>query len=141
MREKQVDTFQKCFNTFQNVSFLCFGLYGCCSFWACSSETPSKYKKITPLKATVVLRSKESCDAYVKRVCSCAQEHPNDFTLERGCLLAKAYPSALQMHLDILEGVGIDLTGQKVVKAEVTKIAAVCLKKDMQLSLTKCPRP
>jgi len=107
---------------------------------ACSNaeeNSASTEKRIAPIPLAEAERAKIACDAYVARVCQCAETQPN---LDTTCQLAKGIPQALQMNLDVAAARGLTILQQKAMKSSARKIAAKCFSNDAKLSLAECPR-
>jgi hypothetical protein len=115
-----------------------------------------------PMAATEEERGQKLCQAYADRICRCADKDPKDLSLRDACDLAKAEPSAVRMHLDVLHGAPlapVDSSGQvakegepagkrpplnenerRLTEASLRKVIAACVELDAQLSPAKCPR-
>lgn len=117
-----------------------------------------------PMAATEEERGAKLCQAYADRICKCADNAPKDLSLRDACDLAKAEPSAVRMHLDVLHGAplaSVDSSGQvakdpaqappakrpplnenerRIAESSLRKVIAACVELDAQLSPAKCPR-
>lgn len=107
---------------------------------ACSKdEAQTPAPKIEGLPEAEVERARQACQAYVARLCACAETEPE---LESQCVMAKARPEALELNIAISQGGGAGLTktDMAVVKQETRKIAAACLEAEGRIRAGGCPR-
>jgi hypothetical protein len=115
-----------------------------------------------PMAETEEERGAKLCQAYADRICRCADNDAKDLSLRDACDLAKASPSAVRMHLDVLHGAplaSVDSSGKvakdaqaaqkrpplnenerRLTEASLRKVIAACVELDAQLSPSKCPR-
>jgi len=106
-------------------------------------------------------RGAKLCQAYVDRVCGCAAKDPS---LKDTCDLAKAEPSAVRMHLDVLHGAPLASVGtngevakdsrstpaakrpplneeeRRLTEGSLRKVIAACVELDAKLDPARCPR-
>jgi hypothetical protein len=64
-----------------------------------------------PMADTEEERSQKLCQAYADRICRCADKEPKDLSLRDDCDLAKAEPTAVRMHLEVLHGAPLVAVG------------------------------
>jgi len=114
------------------VVALFLALGGCAKEEA--APAPGKIEGLAPVE---VERGIKACDAYVARVCACAETR-SEFA--ETCALAKASPTALQINLDLLASSGLKVVEQKAVKVEARKIVAACFAAESKLDVATCPR-
>jgi len=117
-----------------------------------------------PMAESEEERGMKLCQAYADRICKCADNDPKDASLRDACDLAKAEPSAVRMHLDVLHGAplaSVDSSGKvgkdsppppaakrpplnenerRLAESSLRKVIAACVELDAQLSPAKCPR-
>jgi hypothetical protein len=100
-------------------------------------------------------RGARLCQSYMERVCACASK---DESLRDTCDLAKGQPSAVRMHLEVLNGAPLasfDASGKAsaprkreplnekertLTEDSLRKVIAACVQLDAQLDPGRCPR-
>ncbi len=106
---------------------------------ACSKKQASEGQEAapSPLPKAEAERGMKACEAYVARLCACAETHPE---LAEDCTLAKARPQAFALNLELSATAGLESADQTAVKVEARKIAAGCFEADSKLDPEMCPR-
>lgn len=106
---------------------------------ACSKKeaSDSAAPAVSPLPKAEAERGLQACQAYVARLCACAESQPE---LAEECALARARPQAFQLNLDLSATPGLEGAEQKAVKVEARKIAAACFEDEARLDPETCPR-
>jgi hypothetical protein len=128
---------------------------------ACTSSPPAEpvASDHPPMAVAEEERGTALCQAYMTRVCACAE---HDASLRDTCDLAKAMPSAVRMHLDVLHGAplaGVGESGKvdertgpapkrgplnenerRLAESSLRKVIAGCVQLDGQLEPARCPR-
>lgn len=129
---------------------------------ACSKGAPEEKPPSGPAPMSTAERQRgvKICEAYVARVCRCAEGDPE---LRDACELGKAQPEAVRMHLDVLDGAPlaqVTATGEaapvtgaasgkrpplnegerRVTESSLRKVIAACVKLDAELDPGRCPR-
>lgn len=113
-------------------------LFGISSMSACNKEADSPVtNKVKKIPKDEIERARKACLAYAKRLCTCAETHPE---LSEDCQLWRSQPQALELNLELSQATGLDDTEAKAVKVETRKIAAACFQADNKLDPVKCPR-
>src|SRR5690606_20290519 len=92
---------------------------------------------VSPLPKAEAERGLQACNAYVARICACAESRPE---LAEECTLARARPQAFQLNLELSATPGLSDAEQTAVKVEARKIAAACFEDEARLDSTLCPR-
>jgi hypothetical protein len=84
-------------------------------------------------------RGTRACDAYVARLCVCAEAQP---ALADQCRLARAQPDALATLLGMVNGAEGKLADRELREAQhaARKIIEDCFEKDAALDPATCPR-
>jgi len=100
-----------------------------------SSESPKA--TVAAIPEEEVSRGRQACEAYVERVCACAEQHPD---MAEECALSKARPKAFELNLELGTAPGLSKVELQAVKVEARKIVAGCFEADSRLADTKCPR-
>ncbi|RMH43298.1 MAG: hypothetical protein D6689_05455 [Deltaproteobacteria bacterium] len=85
-------------------------------------------------------RGRQACEAYVARLCACAESRPE---LAESCRLAQAQPEALAQLFGMLNGKEGALGQRELREAQHTarRIIKDCFEKDAALDPATCPRP
>ncbi len=103
----------------------------------CSKEeSKSEASSISPLPAKEVERGRKACEAYVARVCKCAETKPE---MAEECALAKARPEAFDLNVGLAETPGLSDVEFQAVKLAAKKIAAACFEDTGKLDAAQCP--
>ena len=104
----------------------------------CSKESATESAPVVePLPKDEILRGRKACQAYVDRVCACAQKH---VAMADECALAKARPEAFELNLEAATAPGLSKIELQAVKVAARKIAAACFEDDGRLDVVQCPR-
>jgi hypothetical protein len=134
---------------------LVLALVGACE----KTREPPPPDEHPPMAESEEERGAKLCQAYADRVCRCAEK---DASLRETCELAKAEPSAVRMHLDVLHGAplaSVDSSGKpqaepqpaakrpplnenerRLTESSLRKVIAACVELDAKLSPSQCPR-
>ena len=108
---------------------------GACSKKEDGNKAPAA---ASPLPKAEAERGLQACNAYVARLCACAESRPE---LAEECALAQSRPQAFQLNLELSATPGLSGAEHDAVKAEARKIAAACFEDEARLDPETCPRP
>lgn len=97
-----------------------------------ASEKPA----VPVMPASEVKRGQDACKAYLEKVCACAEKIP---ALTEPCSLARAYPEAMQVSLDV--AATPESTRRDVLQAHdsVRSIVKTCIEETAKLPAAGCP--
>jgi D-serine deaminase-like pyridoxal phosphate-dependent protein len=103
---------------------------------ACKKQADAPPPPNPRMPASEVKRAQDACQAYLDKVCACAQTVP---AMAQPCKLARAYPDAIQVGLEV--GAGTDATRRDAVQTQdsVRKIAKECIEQLAKLPAAGCP--
>jgi len=101
-----------------------------------AEQQPSPAEPGPTMSATEIKRARDACQDYVDKVCRCAKTLP---AMQQPCELAKAYPDALQVALDV--AATPDSTRRDVRQSHggVRNIVKTCIEELAKLPAAGCP--
>lgn len=83
-----------------------------------------------------IKRAKDACQAYVDRVCACARTVA---AMQAPCELAKAYPDAIQVELDVAASPDSSQRDVRQTHGGVRNIVKTCIEETAKLPGAGCP--
>jgi len=88
------------------------------------------------MPASEVKRARDACQAYVDKVCACAETVP---AMKQPCRLSRALPDAIQVNLEV--GASDDTTRRDALQTQdsVRKIVKECIEELAKLPAAGCP--
>jgi hypothetical protein len=106
---------------------------------AAACKNPSKAPPVEErpvMPASEIKRGQDACQTYVEKACACAKTVA---ALQQPCTLARAYPDAMQVSLDV--AANPESTRRDVVQAHdsVRKIVKQCIEETARLPVAGCP--
>ena len=102
-----------------------------------SSDAPTPAGPSMPVMlASEVKRGQDACKAYVDKVCACAETVP---AMRQPCSLARAFPDAMQVSLDIASSAESTRRDVLQAHASVRNIAKKCIEETAKLPAAGCP--
>ena len=117
-------------------------LWAVCALAACkkSDDAAPAWSAPPVMESAEQERGLQACDAYVARVCRCAEADPD--ALGEQCRLASEQPAALRTTLSLLNGdegqFGPD--DARALQATARRIIKDCFEADVALDPKTCPR-
>jgi hypothetical protein len=102
---------------------------------ACAKKAAEEAPPVAPMSAEEVQRSKDACQAYVDRVCACAEKVP---AVKEQCDLARAMPDALQLQLAFATAPETKKNDVLAAQAGVRKAVKECIEETAKLPSVGC---
>jgi hypothetical protein len=104
-----------------------------------SANAPAPGSDVPPrpvMPASEIKRGQDACNAYVGKVCACAEASP---AMKQPCVLARALPDAIQVGLDV--AANPESSRRDVLQAHdsVRKIVKECIEETAKLPGAGCP--
>ncbi|MGE5182926.1 MAG: hypothetical protein ACM31C_12725 [Acidobacteriota bacterium] len=111
-----------------------FGLGAC----ACANkhEAPPAQDKAPAMAPEEIQRSRDACQAYVDRVCACADKLA---AVKQQCGLAKALPDAIRLGLEVAASPDSSKDDVLQAQASVRKAVKECIEQTAKLPSLGCP--
>lgn len=103
---------------------------------ACKNQEAPPPSEVPVMSAGEIRRSQDACQAYVDKVCACAQ---GVAAMKQPCALARALPEAIQVALGV--AVNPESSRRDVLQAHdtVRKVAKECIEETARLPAAGCP--
>jgi hypothetical protein len=101
---------------------------------ACKKEEASK--RPAPISAAERKRGDDACNAYLKRLCACAEQKP---ALKDRCELKQAKPQALKMALSVDDDPSVSPVDVALAQESARAVIAKCIEENVQLDAEGCP--
>jgi hypothetical protein len=104
---------------------------------ACSERhEPTPAPPPSAMATEEIQRSRDACDAYVTRVCKCAETIA---TLADQCKLSRALPDAMRISLEVAASPDSKRSDALGAQSSVRKIFKQCIDQTAQLAGAGCP--
>jgi len=110
------------------VALLALGLLGC------KKEKASS--RPDPISAAERKRGDDACQAYLKRLCACAEQKP---ALKDRCELKQAKPQALKLALGVDDDPSASPADVALAQESARQVIAKCIEENAQLDAEGCP--
>lgn len=85
-----------------------------------------------------IKRGKDACAAYRDNICKCSEAHADRKDIGEACKLAKGYPEALEIGLNMINGVDTEKRDVHAGQNIVRKTMAKCIEEASKLTLLGC---
>jgi hypothetical protein len=103
----------------------------------CKSQAEAPPAPAAPaMSAAEIKRAHDACQAYVDKVCGCARTMA---ALKQACELAKAYPEAIQVELDVAASPDSSQRDVRQTHGGVRNIVKTCIEESAKLPAAGCP--
>ena len=118
------------------MKWLCV-LAACAALAACKrDEVPPAAEPPPAMPAAEAKRARDACQAYVAKVCACAEKLP---AMRQPCSAARAYPDAIEVQLEV--GANSD-TSRRDARQTIESVRAIfkqCIEEQARLPAAGCP--
>jgi hypothetical protein len=102
---------------------------------ACKSDEPASSRP-PPISPAERKRGDDACQAYLKRLCACAEQKPE---LKDRCELKHAKPEALKLALAVDDDPGAGPADVALAQESARQVIAKCIEENAQLDTEGCP--
>lgn len=102
---------------------------------ACKGSSDAPAPPPAAMPAAEIKRALDACKAYVDQVCACARSVP---ALQRDCDLARAYPDAIQVELDVAASPDSTRRDVRQTHGGVRNIVKTCIEETARLPAAGC---
>jgi hypothetical protein len=100
---------------------------------SCAKKQDEPPRKAEPMSAEEIKRAADACKAYVDKVCACGEK------LTHECELARGYPPAVQMSVQVLSSPDSAPRDVQVAQQSVRATVKQCVEKMAKLPELGCP--
>lgn len=101
----------------------------------CKEHKPAPEAPPTAMPASAIKRAQDACNAYLAQVCACARTVP---AMQQACELARAYPEALQVELDVAANPDSTRRDVRQTQGGVRNIEKTCIEEMAKLPAAGC---
>jgi hypothetical protein len=105
-------------------------------FPGCRDRAEAPPAPAPAMPATEIKRALDACKAYVDKVCGCARSVA---ALQQTCELARAYPDAIQVELDVAASPDSSRRDVRQTLGGVRNIVKTCIEESAKLPAAGCP--
>jgi hypothetical protein len=88
------------------------------------------------MPASEAKRARDACQAYVDKVCACAEKLP---AMKQTCSVARAYPDAIQVDLEVAATEDTSRRDVRQTQQSVRAIVKQCIEAAARLPADGCP--
>jgi len=104
---------------------------------ACKGQADAPPEPAAPaMSAAEIKRAHDACQSYVDKVCACARTVAG---MKEACELAKAYPEAIQVELDVAASPDSSRRDVRQTHGGVRNIVKTCIEEMARLPAAGCP--
>ncbi len=100
------------------------------------AEPPPAPDRAPAMPAEEIQRSRDACNAYVEKVCACADKVEG---AKQPCTLAKALPDAVRLGLEVAASPDSSKDDVLQAQASVRKTVKECIEDTAKLATLGCP--
>jgi len=110
----------------------------CAAGAACKqqADAPAPEPAKPAMPAAEARRARDACQAYVDKVCKCAETVP---AMKQPCSVARAYPDAIQVDLEVAATDDTSRRDARQTQASVRAIVKECIEQLGRLPAAGCP--